>query len=134
MDNASERRLRAELHKLIRHLHDGDITAFRSQLEAGASPELLTTLRENKALLKAPAALRPDAASAMATVAGRLLGTVERDCLTRHLELVRLVADRTESLQAGVEALAASLSVMSFADLLQVAQKAFNCLAWLSAI
>ena len=84
MNNAGERRLRADLHKLLRHLQDGEITAFRFQLEACASPELLTALREHKALLKAPAALRPDVASAMAEVAGPVLGTVEWDCLMRH--------------------------------------------------
>jgi hypothetical protein len=114
------------LRKLTRLLEASDIARFVHELAGASSVELMLAIREHKVLLKAPVAVRPDAAAAIATAAASALTPPEADRLARQLDLLMLVADRQQRFQAGAGAFAAALPTMSTADLLQIAQKAFN--------
>ena len=126
MDNEGERDLRKVVRKLTRLLEASDVAGFAHELAGASSVELMLAIREHTVLLKAPVALLPDAAAAITTAAAPVLTPSENDRLARQLELLMLVADRQQRFQAGAGAFAAALPAMSLADLLQIAQKAFD--------
>src|ERR1043166_2985429 len=116
MDNGGERHLRTTVRKLSHLLEASDVGGFARELAGASSVELMLAIREHKVLLKAPLALRPDAAAAITTAAASVLTLPENDRLARQLELLMLVADRQQRLQAGAGAFAAALPAMSLAD------------------
>lgn len=126
MDNGGERNLRKIVRKLTRLLEVSDIAGFAHEVAGANSVELMQAIREHKVLLKAPLALRHNAAAAITTAAALVLTPPENDRLARQLELLMLVADRQQRFQAGAGAFAAALPAMSLTDLLQIAQKALD--------
>ena len=129
MDNGGERNLRKVVRNLVRLLEASDVAGFAYELAGASSVELMLAIREHKVLLKAPVALRPDAAAAITAVAASVLTPPENDRLARQLELLILVADLQQRFQAGAGVFAAALPAMSLADLLRIAEKAFDYFA-----